>query len=343
MTAGAERRLAQRARELANRGPDALEVVPAPEEVAQRPDAERHEVLQGLRLELYAIASMLADATLRRARRERDSHQPYGLVRSMHSESRLLVASPEPVQEGSIASFHDLGKAYVDTTVFHLHHQFEEADQQWLVKRLEQLLVLFRIKAGPLTRSRMRDGLSFIYGGLHFGTGVCVQLAEVMSRLLDASPDMGALERAEIMTRSIRPAYRLAALNIDHVVLTYQWLQEPVPHQEDTTGAGKGPTDKGPASWMKAEAFTVHHSGGRPWRIDLLDEGLLGPEGHGRRLDEIPTLYETQGCPARVSPSGGASPIAVLWSWCVELAHDTGLLGGGTGTDADTGTDQAPR
>ncbi len=320
MSAAAERRLAQRARQLRDAGAEALGALPDPEELAQLPDADRHEALQGLRLELYAVASIIADATLERAWRQRASHPPYGLVRSMYSESRLLVDSPEPVQQGAIDSFHALGKAYVDTTVFHLHRQFEEADQRWLVERLEHLLVLFRIKAGPLTRSRMRDGLSFIYGGLHFGSGVCVQLAEVMSRLLDGFPELSSTERADIMTRSIRPAYRLAALNIDHVIMAYQWLQAPA--SPVTAGSGKGP-----ASWMRADAFTVRQSAGRPWRIDLLDDALRPPDGRGRQLHEISTLYETQGCPARVSPAGGTSPIAMLWNWCVQLAHDAELLG----------------
>ena len=320
MSAAAERRLAQRARQLRDEGPQALAVLPDPEEVAQLPDADRHDALQALRAELYAVASILADATLERAWIERASHPPYGLVRSMYSESRLLVASPEPVQPGAIDSFHALGKAYVDTTVFHLHRQFEQADQRWLVEQLEQLLALFRIKAGPLTRSRMRDGLSFVYGGLHFGSGVCVQLAEVMSRLLDAFPELTSDDKAEIMTRSIRPAYRLAGLNIDHVVMAYQWLQAPVSH--NTAGG-----EKGPASWMKADAFTVRQSAGRPWRIDLLDEALRPPDGRGRQLHDISTSYETQGCPARVSPAGGTSPIAMLWNWCVQLAHDAELLG----------------
>ena len=70
---------------------------------------------------------------------------------------------------------------------------------------------------------------------------------------------------------------------------------------------------------MKAEAFTVQMAEDRPWRIDLGGEDLLGGK-------VISTTYETQGCPARISPAGGPSPIATLWSWCVTLAHDLGLL-----------------
>ena len=226
----------------------------------------------------------------------------------MHSESRMLVTSPDPVEEGSIHGFLELGKALVDTTVFRLDAEFREgrgSDKAWMFERLESLLTLFRIDAGPLSRSRMRDGLSFIYGGLHFGTGVCVQLAEVMSRLLSAFPDVTVDDKAAVMARSIRPAYRLAALNIDHVIFAYQNLQGP---------------SVGGNTWMRDEAFTVQTSEGRPWRIDLTDEDLLG----GRHIS--PT-YDTLGCPARTSPGGGASAIAHLWGWTVELAHELELIG----------------
>lgn len=289
------------------RGQEALEALPVAEQVADASQAERHEVLEGLRLELYAISSVVADATVERARREREAYPPYGLVRSMHSESRMLIADPEAVKEGTIHGFHDLGKAYVDTMVFHLDRQFNDpahSDQKWMAQRLEELLALFRIGAGPLTRSRMRDGLSFIYGGLHFGTGVCVQLAEVMSRLLAEFADVGPADKAEVMNRSIRPAYRLAALNFEHVVVAYQRLQTPA--QAGTT-------------WMRSEAFAVQMSDGNPWRIDLREDELVASTPGS-------TTWETQGCPARIAPAGGPSPIATLWSWCVELSRVLGLL-----------------
>ncbi|HSH58800.1 MAG TPA: hypothetical protein VK988_03995 [Acidimicrobiales bacterium] len=307
MTEGTERQLLLRARELAACGADDVEPLPDPDELAGEDENRRHQVLQGLRLELHAISSVLADAAVARALDERPSYPPYGLVRSGHSETRMLISDPKAVEEGSIPGFLELGKALVDTNVFHLDREFHEyrhSERAWMIQRLEDLLTLFRIGAGPLTKSRMRDGLSFIYGGLHFGTGVCVQLAEVMSRLLAAFPEAAPDERAAVMGRSIRPAYRLAALNIDHVIFAYKNLQAPA---------------AGPTTWMRDDAFVVQTSGDRPWRIDLVEQDLLGPR-------PISVTYETLGCPARTSPSGGASAIADLWGWTVELAHELGLI-----------------
>ncbi len=308
MTAATERQLALRARQLTSSGPDEVEPLPDPDELAAKDEQLRRQVLQGLRLELHAISSVMADAAVARALGQRQAYPPYGLVRSMHSETRMLVSDPVAVQEGSIPGFLELGKALVDTTIFHLDrefHGYRHTDQAWMIQRLEDLLELFRIGAGPLTKSRMRDGLSFIYGGLHFGTGVCVQLAEVMSRLLAAFPAAGVDERAAVMARSIRPAYRLAALNIDHVIFAYKNLQAPGP---------------GPTTWMKADAFVVHTAEDRPWRIDLGDQDLLGPR-------PMSVTYETLGCPARTSPSGGSSAIADLWGWTVALARELELIG----------------
>jgi len=308
MTATTERRLALRARQLTESGPDAVEPLPDPDELAAEDEHRRHQVLQDLRLVLHAISSVLADAAIARALDQRSSYPPYGLVRSMHSETRMLVSDPGAVEEGSIPGFLELGKALVDTNIFHLDrefHQYRHSDRAWMIQRLEDLLTLFRIGAGPLTKSRMRDGLSFIYGGLHFGSGVCVQLAEVMSRMLGGFPEDGPDERAAVMARSIRPAYRLAALNIEHVIFAYKNLQEPGP---------------GPSTWMKAEAFVVQTSDGRPWRIELGNQDLLGPR-------PISVTYDTLGCPARTSPSGGSSAIAELWGWTVQLAHELELIG----------------
>ena len=311
--------MALRAREIRTSGPEVLGPLPEAKELAGEAAGARHEVLEGLRVELYAISSIIADATVVRARGDRPSHPPYGLVRSMYSETKMLSASPEPVSEGAIDSFETLGKAYLDTMVFHLDRQFQDPgpDERWIPGRLEALLSLFRIDAGPATRSRLRDGFSFVYGGLHFGTGVCVQLAEVMARLLEGTPEVTAGAKAAVMARSVRPAYRLAAMNIDHVVVAYQELQSPAPES---------------AGWMDGSRFAVQESGGAPWRIDFADDDLTG----GRR---VTPMYSTQGCPARVSPTGGASAIATLWSWCVQLAHDTGLLGATSGRLEDRAPD----
>jgi hypothetical protein len=305
-----------RARDIHTRGREALAPLPTVEQLTGLAKEDRHEVLEGLRPELYAVASILADATVRRARRQRPSYPPYGLVRSLHSESRLMLSAPDPVERGAVDGFTALGKAYVDTMTFHLDRELaqrRESDGAWLVAFLEQLLALYRVDAGPISRSRMRDGYSFVYGGLHFGVGVCVQVAEVMTRLLGAVPALSPTDRAEVLARSIRPVYRVTALNIDHVLGAYHNLQSPAgsPH----------------AGWMDAEKFVVRAQGGRPWKIDLRDEETVGGQPH-----RITALYATHGCPARVSPTGGPGPIATLWGWCVDLAVETGLLAPGPPT-----------
>lgn len=311
MTASPGRNVALRARELAEGGEGLLGPLLSVEQLARKSATRRHQILDELRVELYAISSVIADATVRRALRERPRHPPYGLVRSMHSESRMVLESPAPVPEGSIDGFYALGRAYVDTTVFHLHRQRHDHRQEgrgWLWERLEALLERFRPTAGPEFQSRMRDAISFVYGGLHFGTGVCVQLAEVMSRMLAGAPwELPAADRAAIMERSVRPALRLAALNVDQVVGAYQHLQS-------STGA---------SGWMDTERFVVQDAAdGRPWRIDLAGEPGDTPVAGG-------TGYATLGCPARSSPGGGTSPIGGLWSWCIELAVATGVLAKG--------------
>ncbi len=297
-------RVALRARELRRSGPEALLPLPSDSQLAKKSPERRAELLGDLRVELFAISSLVADEVVRRARRLAPSYPPYGLVRSMHSTTRMVVANPEPVARGSVDSFRALGMACVDTTVFHLHAQFGElrhSADAWMLERLTVLLELFR-QSAPARAERMRDAVSFIYGGLHFGTGVCVQLAEVMARLLAPVPDLDAHERSLVMAASIRPALRLAALNVDHVVDAYQHLQATEP-----------------AGWMDAERFeVVRHEDGR-WRVELRDDGLA--------VEEAPTIWPTLGCPARTSPSGGPSPIAALWAWVVELAEATNLLG----------------
>ncbi len=283
-------------------------MLPDPEKLRQRASEDRRTTLDGLRVELYAISSIIAEAAVRRALDQAPAYPPYGLVRSMHSELRLLAANPGPVEEGAIDSFRALGRAYLDTVVFHLDREFKArraGDEAWMIQRLEHLLALFRIDAGPASRERMRNGLSFLYGGLHFGVSVCSQLVEAMARVLEQRPELTPAEKAPIMARSIRPAYRLAALNLDHVIPAYRGLLE-------TSG------------WMKAEHVVLHTSEDQLWRIDLREEAIA--KRHEGEPDR-PTTYATQGCPARRSPSGDDPTIALLWRWCIELAHDTSLLG----------------
>ncbi len=297
-------RVSLRARELREQGSAALAPLPTADQLAGEARARRVELLGDLRVELYAVSSFVADEAVRRARRLAPSYPPYGLVRSMHSTTRMVVADPEPVARGAIDSFRALGMACVDTTVFHLHAAFAElrhSDDAWVLSRLDALLELFREGAPKRVQERMRDPVSFVYGGLHFGTGVCVQLAEVMSRLLAPMAGLDARERSLVIAASIRPALRLAALNVDQVVGAYQYLQA----QE-------------PAGWMDAERFEVVRLDDGRWRIDLRDDALSASDAR--------TTWATLGCPARISPTGGPSPIARLWSWCAELTEATGLL-----------------
>lgn len=306
---GVSRRVALRAREIVRRGPAALESLVSPEALGRLSEGERLRVRKRLRVELYAAASILADGAVRRALDQRPAYPPYGLVRSMHSQMRLVLANPGPVEEGTVTTFLALGHAYVDTTVFHLRQHYTEQraeDSVWLLDRLERLLAVFRAGADADTQARLRDGLSFLYGGLQFGTSVCVQLVEAMAHHLEAS-GLDPADKAEVLARSSRPAFHLAAVNVAHVVPAHTSLLAPA--------AGPG------ARWMDPERFVVQEVDGRPNRVALRDEEFPG-------LDAIPTTYPTLGCPARVSPSGGTSAIGLLWGWCAELARDLGLLGG---------------
>jgi hypothetical protein len=67
MVSGAERRLSLRSGQITSQGAEALEPLPDPTQLAQASDFERHQVLGALRLELYAVASIIADGTVRRA------------------------------------------------------------------------------------------------------------------------------------------------------------------------------------------------------------------------------------------------------------------------------------
>jgi hypothetical protein len=280
-------------------------------------------VLERLRVELYAISSLIADATVQRGVSGRDEHPPFGLVRSGHTDYRMLLANPKAVAPGEVESFYDFGKVCVDTMVFHLNRELNEqlaSDRAWVLHRLDQLLALFRIDAGPATKARLRDRFSFIYGGLHFGTSVCVQLVEVMARLLGAYPDLTPDEKVEILGRSAHPAMRLAAFNVDHVILAYQDLLAPV----TPVAALGGPST---ARWFDAAKFAVQDLDGRPRRLDFRNEEGLGGRPRGRALLDVPTTYSTHGCPARVSPGGGSPAIAALWSWTVARARELGFLG----------------
>lgn len=318
------KQLALRAQEI-SRG-TSLHKLPKPEELAKMSPEQRHEVQEGLRIELYALASLLADAAVVRARRLRDDFPPYGLVRSRHTELRMVVANPDPVLAGEIDGFLGLGKAYVDTTVWHLHGSFAELREQgrgWMIDRLDDLLKVFKVGASQTSRARMRDAPSFIYGGLHFGTSVCVQLVEVMASLLAVEPDgsggnmqsaMSAEEKASVMTRSSKPAYDLAGYSVAGIVKVYGALQS-------TTR--KSVAGKSVQGWLDPDRFVLRGLEGRPWRIDLRD----APEPSEVEGPADLHSFTPLGCPARISPSGATSAIATLWSWCVELAHDTGLLG----------------
>lgn len=309
-------RISVKARDLTRRGQRAAGALPTPEEIAELAQPQRHKILEGHRVELYAISSILAEAAVEHAYQDRAERAPYGLVRSGHTDWRMVLASPKTVEEGDIDSFYALGKAYVDTVVFHLDREFNDMrqhEQGWMLDRLERLLALFRVDAGPMSRGRLRDGLSFIYGGLHFGTGVSVQLAEVMKRLLDGYPDLTPADKAEVMVRSSRPAFRLAALNLDHVIVAYHGFLAP-------------PERPGGPQWFDAARFEVHEKDGRPSTIDFRPDQLMAGKPHTPRIESIRPTYATHGCPARVSPTGSSAPIARLWSWGVELARDTGLL-----------------
>ena len=322
MDDGVGKRVLARARELGRRGPEALAPLPDVEELAKEDKEERVRILESLRVDLYALSSIVADTTVQRAWRERAEYPPYGLVWSGYSDFRQAAADPTVLGEGDIGDFYRLGKAYVDTVVFHLHRQFADytdSPDGWLVDRLEALLGLFRVKSPPATRARMQDAMAFIYGGLHFGAGVSVQLVEAMSRLLDTK-GVGPREKVEIITRSTRPAFTLAALNVDTVVIGFQRLQGR--QQVSKTADGR----LSMVSWMDETKLVVQRSGKAPARIELASDALRGTGPQARPLEEAPTTFSTHGCPARISPSGGASAIATLWTWSVSLAAATGLL-----------------
>lgn len=311
-TRGPGGRVARRLADLHERGVDALEVLPDREELAADA-AARRQTLEGLRVELYALSAMVADATVRRALHRRRTYPPYGLGKSMFSDWGMVKVRPDPYEEGSITSFYRLWKALVDTTVLHLHLQLSaqrHRDDAWVVERLDRLVALFAVGADAKTAARTRDTQTFLYGGLQFGTSVSVQLAEVMSRLL--APDVpDPAEQRTIMARSVVPAHRLAAMSLEQALDVYRSLLSTAP---DTPSEGR----KRPG-WLDAARFAVQEHDGAPYRVVLREEH----DG-----EDVTATYPTLGCPARVAAAGEQTPITALWEWCVDVAHDTGLLVG---------------
>lgn len=291
-------------------GPQGLGALPGVEDAAALPIHARRELVAGLRPELYALAAILADRTLRRAVRAVPSYPPYGLARSMFSQLRMVNTAPQPFEAGSISDYDDLGRAMVDTVVLHLTVELTDlrvSERRWMVDRVEHLLALLRTAPAPTGPARIRDTFSFMYGGLHFGTSVCVQMVEVMSRILaEREPPAPTHERAAVITRSIRALSQLTALDVGDIARVYQSLQSP-------TEGPRRPSTRAPSTrWLASGHFVVHAPSGRARRIDLRSGALPAVTGLG--------------CPARVSLAGTASAIATLWRWSVEAAEAGGLL-----------------
>lgn len=308
-----------RARRILAGGPDGLGDLPDPRDVQSMSPEDRHVILDRLRIELYALASIIADRTVDRSLAARERWPPYGLARSLFSDFGVISAFPSALPEGSISDFRMLGKALIDTTVYHLDafiKELKKSDEAWLLDRLGRVLALFRLGADRKSQARMRDSFSFMYGGLQFGTSTCVQLTEVMARLLRSHPGLNPDRKAEVMKRSIRPAYDLASVNIDDVAWAYSKLQP--------AGAGAQPgTPANPAGWMDPEKFAIKRSGDEAWKIVLITDLEVGS---AERIQEAKSRYTTHGCPARISLLGSRSPIGRLWEWSVDAAHKTGLL-----------------
>lgn len=298
-------------------GTEGLKRLPTPEKLAARSPGDRHAFLDRARDELYGMASVIADRAVQRARAERSSYPPYGLVNSMFTQLRLVADEPGPYQEGSINSFVILGRAYVDTMVFHLEREMatmRSGDLGWVIRRTEQLLTLYRLDAGEAAQARIRDPFSFLYGGLHFGISVVVQMAEVMNRLLRGG-GLSVGEKVAVMSRSIRALYQLAAVNIEDIAEVYRNLH---------TGASTPGSD-----WLDSDRFVVHDEDGRPRRIDIRPGEVVSPLLEREGDEGASPRYRTRGCPARVSTTGGPGAIAALWSWGLELAGDNGLISEG--------------
>jgi hypothetical protein len=339
VTASSRRPVPAAGRDILAAGRKGLAQLPSADLLADQPAAERHAFLDARREELYAVTSVVADRAMRRTVEGRLSFPPYGLVRSLFTQMRVVADDPQPYEQASVDSFLVLGRAAIDTVVFFLEREIvalRASDRAWLLGRLEELLVLYRVDAPTAAQARIRDPFSYLYGGLHFGTSVCVQMVEVMTRVL-AGAGLTARAQAEVMRRSTRALYQLTAINIEDIPSVYQHLH--------------GPTD-GPASgWLDPDHFVLQAEDGRPRRIDIksgvvvaADNVPPGPSTSGEiqpasggapRGDDAqpaaggPLRYTTRGCPARGSASGGPGAIATLWNWCIDRAVETRLINDG--------------
>lgn len=307
------RHVSQRVNDLRTRGFVALEALPPPKELAGRPAEERYEVLDDLRVELYAVTALIADLIVRHAYDARAGYPPYGLGKSMFATWGMLKVHPEPYEEGSITTYLDLWKGFVDTTVLHLHRQLGElkhSKRAWLIERIDALLPLFRTIADRRMAARFADTQTFLYGGMQFGASVCVQMVEAMSRRLrhaGVPPD----EQRGVLARSTAAPLRLAAMSQEHALEIYGSL---LSQGGDTPSEGR--TRPG---WMDAERFAVVERDGAPRSVSLpIDEVEV----------ETAAAFTTLGCPARIAIRGEEAPITVLWRWCVDVAYETGLLAG---------------
>lgn len=311
------RSVVQCVRDLRARGPEALSTVPGAEQRAALDAAERERRLADLRVELYALTALVADGVVDRALAERAAYPPYGLARSKFSDLGMVSINPDPYEEGSLATFHALWNALVDTAVLALHRELgarRHTEQAWTIEALERRLPVFAAVERADKGARKRDLTTFVYGGLQFGASVCVQLTEVGARVLRRDePGLSADEVAAVLTRSTGPAHRLAALDLDRALAVYRRL---LSSAADTPEQGR---DK--PGWLDAGRFSVRTADGQAWQVAL--HGVDAPAE-----DAVPdgAVDARLGCPARIDVDGEATPIGALWRWTVELALESGLL-----------------